>query len=453
MNTLIAILLAWNDLGMHCANKDFQNMAVLPPYNNLTAQVIQQGGATAMPVLLTDGIRITYEIPGNTFSVGKTNFWSFEDKLFGVNLADNVGLKGNGLSGSMTYSNDAFHAEGIPITPYADADLVNEDPYQLAQVRLLNNTGTEIASTQPVIPISNEINCVSSGCHSGEMDILNQHEREEGFDPANRPILCASCHASNALGTTGKGEAPPLSQAVHQKHGSITNDCYKCHPGLHTICLRDVMYSKGYKCQDCHGSVSNVGNTIANGRKPWLEEPRCEGCHGNVFSEEKGKLYRQSKGHGGLYCSACHGSPHAIQPTIVERDNIQNIALQGFSGPLRKCTVCHGVNPTSAGPHGMKVSVLDERPANKPTGFRLDQNYPNPFNPRTFIPFTIQTTGRVRLEVYNPRGEKMGSLLDRVLSAGEYRIPFQRGRLPSGVYEYSLTVDGRTLTKAMTIVK
>ncbi|HRA66468.1 MAG TPA: hypothetical protein PL187_10635, partial [Caldilinea sp.] len=35
------VVLGWNDLGMHCYNRDFQNLAVLPPYNNLWAQVIK----------------------------------------------------------------------------------------------------------------------------------------------------------------------------------------------------------------------------------------------------------------------------------------------------------------------------------------------------------------------------------------------------------------------------
>ena len=26
-------ILAWNDLGMHCYNRDFSDLAVLPPYN------------------------------------------------------------------------------------------------------------------------------------------------------------------------------------------------------------------------------------------------------------------------------------------------------------------------------------------------------------------------------------------------------------------------------------
>ena len=143
------------------------------------------------------------------------------------------------------------------------------------------------------------------------MGILNEHEEEGGFNPNNTPILCAECHSSNALGTPGTPGLPSFSQVIHSKHGGETNDCYKCHPGPNTQCFRDVMHASGMICQDCHGSVSNVGKSIANGREPWLEEPRCgaTACHGSNYAEEPGKLFRQSKGHGGMYCSTCHGSP------------------------------------------------------------------------------------------------------------------------------------------------
>ena len=49
------------------------------------------------------------------------------------------------------------------------------------------------------------------------------------------------------------------------------------------------------------------------------------------------------------FVSTCHGSPHAILPTENARDNVQNIALQGFSGTLRKCEVCHGYIPSAPG--------------------------------------------------------------------------------------------------------
>lgn len=353
------ILLGWNDLGMHCANKDFQNMSILPPYNTLTAQVIRRGDGSRFPQLMTANLHITYEIPGNTYSVGKTNFWSYEDKLFGVQLPDNIGLTGKGLTGQMDAHPDYFDAVGIPVTPYTDADLVHESPYQLALMKVYDAQNTLLAATQNVIPVSNEINCVSSNCHPNETHILNEHENEGGFNPANRPILCAECHASAALGKLGKPGIPSLSQAVHGKHKNRTNDCYRCHPGTNTKCLRDVMYSKGMTCQDCHGSVANVSETIKTGRRPWLDEPKCgaSSCHGPNFSEQPNTLFRMSRGHGNLYCSACHGSPHAIVPTIEANDNLQNLTLQGQAGVLKDCKVCHGITPSGNGPHNITVPV------------------------------------------------------------------------------------------------
>ncbi|MBK7092875.1 MAG: hypothetical protein IPH59_14345 [bacterium] len=95
------IIIGWNDLGMHCSNQDFSKLVVLPPFNNVRAQVVRVGDATHLPVVETTGFHVTYEIPGNTYSIGKTNFWDWEDQIFGVNLAPNIELTGNGLSGTM----------------------------------------------------------------------------------------------------------------------------------------------------------------------------------------------------------------------------------------------------------------------------------------------------------------------------------------------------------------
>ncbi|MEW6050248.1 MAG: hypothetical protein AB1644_04200 [Candidatus Zixiibacteriota bacterium] len=353
------IIIGWNDLGMHCSNRDFSKLVVLPPFNNVRAQVIRVGDSLNLPAVMTANLRVTYEIPGNTCSVGKTNFWDFEDQIFGVNLPPNIGLTGSGLSGEMAPVENYFHVTGVPITPYTDADLANEDPFQLGLLTLYTNGGQMLATAPPVVPVSNEINCVGSGCHSGEQSILNQHASEAGFDPTQTPILCASCHSSHALGTPGRPGLPSLSEAVHKHHGERTNDCYKCHPGPNTQCLRDVMKTEhGFTCQSCHGSVKQVGESISDGREPWLEEPSCgaTACHGPQFGEEPGKLFRESRGHGGLFCSACHGEPHAIVPSGEPRDNVQNIALQGYAGTLNKCSVCHGVTPTGAGPHGITAS-------------------------------------------------------------------------------------------------
>ncbi len=353
------IVLGWNDLGMHCSNKDFSSFVVLPPFNNVKAQIVQVGDSLNPPVVLGPNYRVSFEIPGNTYSVGKTNFWDYAFQIFGVHLGPDTGLAGASLTGNMSITENYFSVTGIPITPYTDANLVTEDPFQLGLFKAYDQSNNLLATTQPVVPVSNEINCVSSGCHAGPQAILNLHGPEAGFDPNAGPILCASCHSSNALGTPGHPGLPSLSEAVHTKHAEFTNDCYKCHPGPVTQCLRDVMSTKfGFVCQTCHGNLIDVGTSIANGRNPWLQEPSCGAtqCHGATFAEEPGKLFRQSRGHGGLFCSACHGEPHAIAPSRVARDNVQNIALQGYAGTLNKCAVCHGMVPNGAGPHGITMA-------------------------------------------------------------------------------------------------
>ena len=429
------IVLGWNDLGMHCSNQDFSKFAILPPYNNIYSQVIKQGDANNDPEIVTDGFNVDYEIPGNTYSVGKTNFWSYEDQLFGVSLEDNIGLTGAGLTGSLSPLDNHFVQDGVPLTPYTDDNLSTEDPYQLGQISVYDSMNNLLASTQPVIPVSNEINCVSSGCHSSEMDILYEHEDEIGFDPNNTPILCAECHSSNALGTPGTPGLGSLSEVIHGEHAEETNNCYKCHPGPETQCHRGVMYEQGMTCQDCHGSVQEVAQSISNGREPWLEEPSCGAldCHGPDYAEEPGLLFRQSKGHGGLYCSACHGSPHAILPSTNARDNIQNIALQGYAGILSDCKVCHGVDPVGAGPHGIFATDIEEF-SNTTDLPGISSVFPNPASEKASVLFNIAKAGKVDMDIISLSGKKMMSAVKKRMTSGQYKVDFNLSEFTPGVY-------------------
>jgi hypothetical protein len=355
------VVLAWNDLGMHCYNRDFQNLAVLPPYNTLWAQVIQMGNP---PQVVTSGITLTYVFTDNAYSVGKSNFWTYDQQLFGVNLPNNVGLKGKGLSGTMDLHGDHFVAEGIPLTEFPDSAPNTPYPYQLSTI-IVRDTGTnaELARATVVAPVSTEMHC--DYCHndhgianpniatgSVEQNILTVHEDANLM--SRRPVLCASCHASNALGMPGRAGLPSLSHAMHSTHASVVHPgltgCYSCHPGPRTQCLRDVMAQNGMDCTNCHGSVA----TVAQNPNPWLNEPRCDNasCHGSGYAQDQ-PLYRNSKGHGGVYCEGCHDSPHAIAPSRQPNDNIKFIDLQGDPGTLRQCTVCHTIWPTGAGPHGL----------------------------------------------------------------------------------------------------
>jgi len=368
------IVLSWNDLGMHCYNRDFQDLAVLPPFNTLWAQVVKVGDP---PQIITSGINVTYSFPDNTYSVGKSNFWDYDQDLFGVDLPPNVGLAGKGLAGSMDLHDDHFVAEGIPLTEFSDSNPTSREPYQLAEVVVSDaGSGLELARSTVVAPVSTEMHC--DNCHYDggvehintgrvETNILTLHDEEnqDDYPPGHetplmdrRPVLCAECHSSNALGAPGVAGIPSLSNAMHEKHKEIVPDtiegCYNCHPGPDTRCLRDTMWQAGMECQDCHGGMEQVSQN----NTPWLKEPRCDTCHNDGLHDQDQALYRMSKDHGGLYCAACHDSPHAIAPSAEPRDNIKFIALQGHSGTLQRCTVCHATQPTEAGPHGLHTFNL-----------------------------------------------------------------------------------------------
>ena len=52
-----------------------------------------------------------------------------------------------------------------------------------------------------------------------ETNILTLHDKEEDTNlMGSRPVLCANCHGSNALGMPGNPELPNLSRAMHNRH-------------------------------------------------------------------------------------------------------------------------------------------------------------------------------------------------------------------------------------------
>jgi hypothetical protein len=372
------IVLAWNDLGMHCYNPDFTDLAVLPPYNTLWAQVIRVGDP---PQIVTSGVTVTYVFTDNTYSAGKTNFWTYAQHIFDLPnpLPPNIGLAGKGLSGAMDLNGSHFEAVGIPLTEYRDSAPTTRYPYQLATITVKDaSTGLTLTQNIVVAPVSTEMHC--DNCHADDgdattrypitptgkvdtniltlHDYLSQSQYPAGhtgllMDPSRRPILCAECHSSNALGAPGAPGVESLSNAMHNHHKNLdditpdTAGCYNCHPGPQTQCLRDVMSQQyGMTCINCHGAMQQVALNPA----PWLHEPRCDTCHGPNAALDQ-PLYRHSRGHGGVYCEGCHDSTHAIAPSREPNDAIKFIRLQGEAGTLQECTVCHTTEPTDTFQH------------------------------------------------------------------------------------------------------
>jgi hypothetical protein len=446
---------------MHCFDgKDYSIFAVLPPYNTIHAHLIDSSGKL---VVSPTGYTVTYEAvldpltnTLNTTSAPKTNFWTYATALgFGI-LQPDQGLKGAWMPGTsnkpqaMGWNNTdhTFLTEGIPITNYADSASGQYPNNYFPMMKLVgrNSSGTQLATTNIVLPISDEMACTT--CHASgtgtpgakpsagwvynpdplkdvRLNILRKHDDDNagaqayknaatmvGYNPAGleqtvatTPVLCARCHADNALGLPGVGGVEALTAAMHTNHasaidpntgltldaGTTRTTCYSCHPGAKTQCLRGVMGSLKdnngnyeIECQSCHGNLTFVGNRQ---RKGWQDEPNCQACHTGTATQNNGQivytsvfdnnvirvavnqtfatnpntpqpglsLYRYSAGHGGLQCEACHGSTHAEFATTIVNDNVQSQNLQGYTGLIGECTACHSSSPATVtgGPHGL----------------------------------------------------------------------------------------------------
>jgi hypothetical protein len=458
-------ILGWNNLGMHCMDSDYSVFSILPPYNTINAQLI----VNSVLVTATNAYTVTYEAVAdptgsiNKTSAGKGNWLEFAPLLYGAVAADQ-GLPFPGpdsfwMPGATNTPQgmlfdagpDWFYAYGVPITPYDDAG--QENPYPLMRI-IARSGGIPIATNDVVLPVSDEMDC--RACHASgtqaaaqpaagwvwsenperdyRLNILRLHDEKNltqqndlyasalaarGFNPQGlyrgvvadgKPVLCAVCHASEALGTGSYSNIPPLTASVHAKHASVVDPdllitldnsahraaCYRCHPGSTTKCLRGAMGgaiaadgSLEMQCQSCHGNMSEVGKANRTG---WLMEPNCQSCHSGTAISNNGQmrynscftdtnwtvrvavnqtfatksntpapgisLYRFSAGHGGLQCSACHGSTHAEFPATHRNDNLRNERIQGHAGVMVECTACHVSMSASAanaagGPHGM----------------------------------------------------------------------------------------------------
>jgi hypothetical protein len=89
---------------------------------------------------------------------------------------------------------------------------------------------------------------------------------------------------------------------------------------------------------------------------------------------------------------------------------------------------------------------------NRPN-FTLLNNYPNPFSDITTIEFQLRESADVQLEIFNYTGTKVANLLNTKLSLGIYKTIFKAGDLPNGMYFAKLTVDGRTTTGKLVLIK
>jgi len=85
-------------------------------------------------------------------------------------------------------------------------------------------------------------------------------------------------------------------------------------------------------------------------------------------------------------------------------------------------------------------------------------NYPNPFNPETTISFTLSNYEKVNVSVFNVLGQKVSSLLNEPLAAGDHQIVWDgtdsnNGSITSGVYFIRLKSNSGFSVRRILLIK
>lgn len=109
---------------------------------------------------------------------------------------------------------------------------------------------------------------------------------------------------------------------------------------------------------------------------------------------------------------------------------------------------------TLNGEHNVLGSVEIELSENGMVAeYHLSDAYPNPFNPEANIDFVIPNAEYVTLNVFNPLGQIVATLVDGQHNAGSYTVKFDGTNLTSGIYFYRLEAGSFSAMKKMVLVK
>jgi hypothetical protein len=406
-------IIGWNDLGMQSVNgTDFSVASLQPLRNVIHAQVVDTSGPhlMAQPGAVTVTYQAVADASGsiNTMSQGKTNFWQYVQAMFGSSLPFDSGLKGFSMPGPtntpqpMTFdpAHKWFTADAVPITPFDDAGRTNY--YPMMRLVAKDTTGAVVATTDIVLPVSDEMNCKT--CHASnsnphaqptkgwvansdpardvKLNILRIHDQLhapgafasilaaakysanglEATANSGTPVLCERCHLSNSLaglGVPGNPAVPRLTRAIHFAHlkapdpsgngltlADSTNRavCYLCHPGPTAKFLRGPMGSAvaadGTRRMECQSCHGTGTAVAAPTRQGWLDEPVCQSCHTGTAISNSGSI---------RYASVFDQPGHVrtvANTTFATKPNTPSAGLSLYRASAGhaslECEACHG---------------------------------------------------------------------------------------------------------------
>lgn len=86
-------------------------------------------------------------------------------------------------------------------------------------------------------------------------------------------------------------------------------------------------------------------------------------------------------------------------------------------------------------------------------GMRLTQNTPNPATNITRFGYTLPKLSDVMVDVYSMNGEKVLSVAEGIIDAGDHAFDLNVSSIPNGIYTVRLTASGTSVSRTITVTR
>lgn len=332
--------------------------------------------------------------------------------------------------------------------------------------------------------IASDPNC--SACHTAEgfLQFLESDDLEpevEAPGAEGNDITCSACHDPHSAENHAQLRLP------------AAEICQKCHnPEYNPDEVPEpdgsaVHHSTAYMFEG-KGGYEYAGVEYSSSAHKFAVQDKCVSCHVYMLPYQGGDPEIPAyTGHTfepiGESCVDCHSDFDPADESFDYRETQTEIAglLEKLATRLANASSedstteafyraqfnhdfvesdgSMGIHNTAYAKGLLESSLADFNPvsvepvAGTPNSYELGQNYPNPFNPTTTINFSIPKAAQVQLVIYDAIGNEIEVLVNKSMSAGNYKFEWNASNLASGIYLYKLITDEFVQAKKMLLMK
>ncbi len=386
-----------------------------------------------------DGMSTRFDVGGNSFILENNTFVNTGREICnaGPFLKMKTQILHNSFINTPKCAHEMRHFEIISannywynweFAGYGPSQIKNKDTYQM-----------NFTTFNDYLPIQDKLDSVS--CYFGQNGFIIQDKINAWF--AARP-------AQDSIRQSGYWEHPAVdSFVVRDTNYKIGTNYLDFEPNFvkpaHDI---DVLlaYIIAFWSTD-----ANRPPTVPDYRVPYVVNFTSEGvpvCNWPLpFDLRYTNTTWLTGGSDGLPLGDLNWFPAAKTTYLANRDQI----VTALRDSMRNAKAIY--KPPARTPFLTPTTAVQARQGEAPEQYQLAQNYPNPFNPTTVIDYAISKSGNVKIELFNALGQKVQTLVDGHQTSGKYTVTVKGQNLTSGIYFYSISVNGFKQVKKMMLMK